>query len=776
MIDLEREMRPSTNGHGHYIEHVRAGNGFHVPHQPHAPHLSVIVPTRNESGNIELLLQRIHGANIDVDYEVIFVDDSVDETPDVIDAARKQFDFDIRLIKRPLESHNGLGGAVVDGMIAARGQWLCVMDADLQHPPEVIPQLLQQADASHVQLVLASRLTEGASREGLNFFRTLVSRSLALLSKAVFPKRLRTVTDPLTGFFVVQRDAIDPAQLKPDGFKILLEILVRNPELTVAEVPFEFGRRYANESKASSREVLRLFRHMGTLRLERHGQLARFLAVGASGIVVNNVIMALFTELLGIHYLVSAVMATQGSTFWNFSLANSWVFPGDTGNSYWRRLISFMTMSNVLLLIRGPVLVFLVSGLGLHYLLANFLTLVGMTAIRFAISDKLIWKTSGSKASTSPVWTYNIHDIITVRSMQKLPELAYFMTTEPLSRVDLDVKIVPNPAEFKREESICYDELLGRFGFSIVVNRGDDMTEVVASPMVSKSPHVLYTNVVEALLRWMFVRKGYALMHGACLDFDGRAVFITAQTDTGKTTTILKTIQENGRSIGFLSDDMTIFSRDGQVMNYPKPLTISQHTVHAIGGAPLSRRERRFLALQSRLHSRGGRRFGMLLSSNRMPAATLNALVQRIVPPPKFMVDKLIPKARYTRVSQLAHIALIERGEAIEFPLPKDRKLGVLLANADDAYGFPPYPALASSLSTWKGIDLGTLEAALVGQVIADISGTVMRSDHYDWYRHIPLLVAHQATASEAMVRTVADDLAPDWLVPATGGLGLVGG
>lgn len=230
---------------------------------------------------------------------------------------------------------------------------------------------------------------------------------------------------------------------------------------------------------------------------------------------------------------------------------------------------------------------------------------------------------------------YNVHNLLRIRSEQQLPELGYFSTTAQDAAPDLDIRIANDPRTAHRAESISYDEVPGRYGFSIVINRAEDVTEVVAAPLLRRSPHVLYTNVVEPLVRWALVRKGYALMHGACLEFGGRALFITARTDTGKTTTILQTLRRDPNACRFLSDDMTIFRRDGTVFSYPKPLTISQHTLHAVGGAPLDIGEKLFLRVQSRLHSRSGRGAGMWLSQHQMPAATLSSLVQWLIPPPK---------------------------------------------------------------------------------------------------------------------------------------------
>ena len=351
---------------------------------------------------------------------------------------------------------------------------------------------------------------------------------------------------------------------------------------------------------------------------------------------------------------------------------------------------------------------------------------------------------------TSKSFTYNIHDLIRVRSVRRLPELSYFLTEEPLAEVDIEVRIASDPAAQASPDAITYQEVTGRYGFSIVINRSETHTEVVASTLIGMSPHVLYTNVVEPLLRWTFVRKGYALMHGACIAFGDKALFITAQTDTGKTTTILYTLRHNLDSCEFLSDDMTIFSRSGEVLSYPKPLTISQHTVQAMGGAPLTDRERLFLKAQSRLHSKGGRSIGMWLSDNKTPAATMSAVVQRLIPPPKFMVDRLVPGARYRDQAQLEHLVLIERGADSESPLSREDSVAILIANADDAYGFPPYPMLAHRLSEWNGEDLHGVERAIVSDAIRNVPAIRLRSSTYDWYKRLPQLVERTDSQAQA--------------------------
>src|SRR3712207_5897214 len=121
-----------------------------------------------------------------------------------------------------------------------------------------------------------------------------------------------------------------------------------------------------------------------------------------------------------------------------------------------------------------------------------------------------------------------------------------------------------------------------------------ETVDVVASPLLRWSPHVLYTNVIEPILRWTFVDKGYALVHAACIAFGDAAYLVTARTDTGKTTTMLRMLDAQPKATGngaFVSDDMTLLTADRQVLTYPKPLTISRHTVAAVNTPLLTRRE-----------------------------------------------------------------------------------------------------------------------------------------------------------------------------------------
>jgi dolichol-phosphate mannosyltransferase len=230
--------------------------------------VSLVVPTRNEAGNVIELLARLDRLPLGLLREVIFVDDSDDETVEVIQRAAPGFPVPVVVVHRePGERASGLSGAVVEGFRCARGDWLAVMDADLQHPPEVLADLHETARRRDVDIVCATRNVDGGDRAGLSGLRDVISRAFTGLARLAFPRRLVGVSDPMSGFFLVRRGALPVEELRPTGFKILLEILVRTEGLRRAEVAFEFADRFAGDSKASLREGAAYLRHVARLRL-----------------------------------------------------------------------------------------------------------------------------------------------------------------------------------------------------------------------------------------------------------------------------------------------------------------------------------------------------------------------------------------------------------------------------------------------------------------------------------------------------------------------------
>ena len=702
------------------------------------PLLTVVVPTKNECENVPHVVERLEAALPTVPLEIVFVDDSDDGTAELVEDLATESERQIVLLKQMHGRQiGGLGAAVVQGLRAARAPWVCVMDADLQHPPELVAALLEQAESRDLDVVVASRYCEQGDTGSFGWARAMASRSTTTAARLLFPRCLRGVTDPMSGFFLVRRDALDLDRLRPRGFKILLELLVRHPDLRAAEVSFTFGERRFGRSKAGIREGVRYLRLLARLRF------ARFGAVGLSGLVVNTAVLAFLTDFVGLFYVVSAVFATQVSTLWNFCFTEVWVFSDrEARRGRGSRMALFFLMNNAALALRGPLLIVLTSGLGMHYALSNVISLASLTLLRFAIADSWIWaKDQPRKSRAGGPYSYDIHGIVSVMSDARLPELERFRVGLLADDPDLRVRLgrISANGDGLGPSAIRYREGPGRLGFGVEIEVGMPI-EATASALVGRSPHVLYTNVVEPILRWTFADRGYALVHAACLADGEQAFLITARTDTGKTTTSLRLLESEPYS--FLSDDLTLVAPSGRVLPYPKPLTISRHTLRAVRTPLLTRRERAGLIVQSRLHSRSGRRFALILARTHLPAATINAFVQLLVPPPKYHVERLVPGVAVAPGAQLAGMIVIQRGGVGEVVLSEDDALETLMSNCEDAYGFPPYTSIEGSLRRRNGSDLKQVERAIVASALSGLPASLLRSETMDWSSRLPAVVS----------------------------------
>ena len=346
-------------------------------------------------------------------------------------------------------------------------------------------------------------------------------------------------------------------------------------------------------------------------------------------------------------------------------------------------------------------------------------------------------------------FSYNIHNIITVNSDGSLPELEPFITNNIIEKPTITVRSGQPRRQKKNEEKdanyLSYREIFGHLGFEVGIEMVGDKVDIVASPALHMSPHVLYTNVVEPILRWTFVQKGYALVHGATIAFGNDAYMITARTDTGKTTTLLKILahqRRNNDQAAFLSDDMTIVSPDGTAYTYPKPLTISYHTLRAVNTDTLTTSERFSLPFQSRIHSRSGRKLAFLISKTHLPAATINMVTQMLVPPPKYFVEKLVPKVKLSRKASFVGMFIIERGEEKITPMENEEALGILLKNCEDAYGFPPYEHIKEFLYLRNNVDLREKEREIIYSALGNKPVSLIKSNSLDWWCRIPAFVS----------------------------------
>ena len=355
------------------------------------PRQTLVIPTFNERDNIAVLLAQLAAVLPADDTEILFVDDSTDDTPAVIEAAGRSCAIPVAVLHRD-NGVGGLGGAVVEGMRRAQGEWIVVMDADLQHPPDVVPDLVAAGQRDGADLVVASRYAGNGSRDGLaNGLRRWVSQGSTIVAKLLFRGPLRRVSDPMSGFFAMRASSLDLGNLRPMGYKILLELAVRTRPPRVVEVPYQFQARHAGESKSNLREGLRFLRHLLVLKLG--GTRLRMLGVaviGASGLIPNLAALWLLSHGFGLHYLLAAVLANQAALGWNFVLVEM-LFQRRRHRSLLSRASRFFVLGNLDLVLRVPALAYLVSTVHVGLLLSNLVTLVASFVLRFFILDRVIY-------------------------------------------------------------------------------------------------------------------------------------------------------------------------------------------------------------------------------------------------------------------------------------------------------------------------------------------------------------------------------------------------
>lgn len=222
--------------------------------------VSIVVPSYNESGNVVNLVEQIDVALTGIDHEIIFVDDSTDNTPEVIEGIIKDKPH-VRLKHRT--SEKGLATAVILGFTLAEGDYLAVMDADLQHPPAILRSMFAVMEDG-ADFCIPSRFIPGGSDGGLNLYRKFVSGTARYIGKIALPC-LRKITDPTSGLFMFRRECIKNADMKPIGWKIMVEVLATADYKKVVEIPYKFQDRTAGESKLSSKVTMEYLQQVAEL-------------------------------------------------------------------------------------------------------------------------------------------------------------------------------------------------------------------------------------------------------------------------------------------------------------------------------------------------------------------------------------------------------------------------------------------------------------------------------------------------------------------------------
>ena len=363
--------------------------------------LSVIVPTYNEALNIVKLvtqLAQLLDQPFGESYEIIVVDDnSPDRTWEVAQNLTRDTPR-LRVMRR--ERERGLSTAVIRGWQAARGEVLCVIDADLQHPPDLTLALYRVIERG-ADMAVASRHLEGGGVSDWSMIRRVVSRAAQLIGLVALPGVVGRISDPMSGYFMIRRAAIEGVELNPLGYKILIEVLARGKFPWVGEVPYVFQEREHGGSKATARVYLEYLRHLLRLRLSDLpvNRFIRFAAVGFSGVIVDMGLLFLLSDptMLGWGLTRSKLIAAEMAILNNFTWNDRWTFRDLSAQQHGvrqrlRRLGKFQLICLAGVAINTILLNLQFNLLGMNRYLANAVAIAAVTGWNFWLNLKISWR------------------------------------------------------------------------------------------------------------------------------------------------------------------------------------------------------------------------------------------------------------------------------------------------------------------------------------------------------------------------------------------------
>ena len=379
--------------------------------------LSLVIPTYKERDNIENvvnILTRLLDQAIPGNYELIVVDDdSPDRTWEVAQSLIPDYP-QLRVMRR--QEERGLSSAVIRGWQAATGRVLGVIDGDLQHPPEVLTQLLQKIEQG-ADLALASRHVDGGGVSSWSVIRRFLSRGAQVLGLVILPGVLGRVTDPMSGYFMIRRSAIANVTLNPVGYKILLEVISRGQVGEIAEAGYVFRERTEGESKVTWKQYIEYIQHLIRLRIStgRIGKISkkvnfpvqrflRFGLVGLSGVFVDMLILYLLSDptTLALPLTRSKIIAGEIAIFNNFLWNDAWTFADvSMQQKGWKPRLKRFLKFNVVCL-AGLLLNVVILNLVFNFLIpnryiANFIAIAIATIWNFWVNLKLSWRVTEVK-------------------------------------------------------------------------------------------------------------------------------------------------------------------------------------------------------------------------------------------------------------------------------------------------------------------------------------------------------------------------------------------
>ena len=358
--------------------------------------VSIIIPTYNEAENITRLVETIRSLNRD--FYIIIVDDgSLDGTADIAQRLG-QSQRDIFVYRRP--DKKGIGSAIREGMKIALSfpecEHIVTLDADFSHDPCDIPRLLEAT--AEADLIQGSRYIKGGEIVGWGLYRRLVSRVANVTYKWLFG----LANEVTTYFRVYSRECAEivvSCEADQYYFSVASALLIKDSGFKVKEVPIRFASRTRGHSKLSRSDIIislyfvaRTFWQRRIRALDRK-RFLKFCIVGASGILVNEGLLWLFTDGVGLFYLYSAMVSLEASIISNFTLNNLWTFKDRrlAGNNIFIRLLKYNIACLIGIGLNLFILWLLTENLGMHYLISNLFGIIVAAVWNYSASAKWIW-------------------------------------------------------------------------------------------------------------------------------------------------------------------------------------------------------------------------------------------------------------------------------------------------------------------------------------------------------------------------------------------------
>ena len=392
---------------------------------------SIVIPTYNESENILRLISEIEKNLPTNDFtEVIVVDDnSPDGTGKLVEnyITKERFKTEeknsshtknhiLKVVHRTAKE--GLIPAILDGVRQSRGTNVLIMDADFSHPPEVIPKMMSELKRNPNSIIIGSRYIEGGKVVGWPARRKILSKGASTLAR--FGLNVKSVKDPMSGLFALPRELIQNISIATKGYKILLEILVKNKEIPVIEVPYTFTDRQSGKSKMSYNVIVNYAKAIW--QLYQHGQksdqvkisaqvnkrsvrfiskVGRYYTVSISGLVINYIVSFLLANdvansirlLSNVWYLEASIIGAIISSTTNFFLNKYWTFEDKRFEvrTTARQYLSFISISAIGLIIQISLLYYMVENF-VPYRVSLIVSIAVATTINFILNKKFTFK------------------------------------------------------------------------------------------------------------------------------------------------------------------------------------------------------------------------------------------------------------------------------------------------------------------------------------------------------------------------------------------------